>query len=214
MRQLSSFLLLVAVVFLSHQETGAELDLISPRSDIPCASSSVNYNVTLSKGTKAGRFYKLDDVTNMEGCLEHCCKAKKCDVAFVVSNKCYLVGCHDKESCKIKRSENAKLQTSLAVVPRFHSKKSSIGSGGEPEISENLQAKASNSNPFVIEETNKNAQNVHAFGTTSSKRSKRSSDVIDLVVAVGCGTIAVAVGVAGVIMMTRRLIDKNKSSSS
>lgn len=49
------------------------------------------------------------------------------------------------------------------------------------------------------------------FKTGKTKRSKRSSDVIDMVVAVGCGTVAVAVGVAGVIVMTRRLIDNNKA---
>lgn len=52
------------------------------------------------------------------------------------------------------------------------------------------------------------------FQTGKYKRTKRSSDVIDLVVAVGCGTIAVAVGVAGVIMMTRRLIDNSKNSAA
>lgn len=35
-----------------------------------------------------------------------------------------------------------------------------------------------------------------------------------MVVAIGCGTVAVAVGVAGVIVMTRRLIDNNKAETS
>ena len=101
--------------------------MISPRSDIPCSSSSVNYNVTLSRGAKAGQFYKLDNVPTMEGCVEHCCNAKKCDIAFVISKKCYLVSCHNKDSCKIKRSENTKYETSLAIMPRFHNKNFSIG---------------------------------------------------------------------------------------
>ena len=47
--------------------------------------------------------------------------------------------------------------------------------------------------------------------TGKVKRSKRSSDTLDLVIAVGCGTVAAAVGVAGVIVMTRRLVDKKRS---
>ena len=36
---------------------------------------------------------------------------------------------------------------------------------------------------------------------------KRGSELKDLVVAVGCGLIAVVIGVSGVIMMTRRLVE-------
>lgn len=101
--------------------------MFSPRSDIPCTSSSVNYNVTLSQGAKAGQYYKLDGVPSIGGCVDHCCNAKKCDIAFVISKKCYLVSCRSKDSCKIKKSENAKYETSLAIMPRFHNKNPSVG---------------------------------------------------------------------------------------
>lgn len=73
------------------------------------------------------------------------------------------------------------------------------------QLKEEKLARAIVFNPFLI---------IFFFQTGKYKRTKRSSDVIDLVVAVGCGTVAVAVGVAGVIMMTRRLIDNSKNSAA
>ena len=74
--------------------------------------------MTLSKGAKAGKFYKIDEVDKMEDCIGHCCGAKKCDVAFMVNKNCYLVGCYSLESCVVKKSENPKFSTFLSVVTK------------------------------------------------------------------------------------------------
>lgn len=194
--------------------TVAKLELIASNKT-PCRKSSVNYNVTLSKGAKAGKYYKMTSIDNMDECVGHCCRSKICDVAFMVNKNCYLVKCNNSDSCELKQSDNPKFDTMLSMVSKSNTKSIEGESKGEPAIEENLQEKASGVEtvePFIqVDPEEDDMTTVTAFGTGKSKRSKRSSDLIDMVVAVGCGTVAVAVGVAGVIVMTRRLIDNNKS---
>ena len=78
----------------------------------------MNYNVTLSKGAKAGKYYRMHEIHKMDECVGHCCGSKKCDVAFMVNNNCYLVKCHNAESCVVKQSENPKFDTMLSMVSK------------------------------------------------------------------------------------------------
>lgn len=88
----------------------------------PCRKSSVNYNVTLSKGAKAGKYYKMSSIDNMDDCVSNCCRSKRCDVAFMVNKNCYLVNCHNSDSCELKQSDNSKFDTMLSVVSKSNSK--------------------------------------------------------------------------------------------
>jgi len=190
----------------------ANLELISS-DKTPCRKTAVNYNVTLSKGAKAGKYYKIAGINKMDECVVHCCGSKRCDVAFMVNKNCYLVKCFNSDSCALKQSDNPKFDTMLSVMSKTKAKMKGEGKG-EPAIEENLQEKASGTEttePFIVDNGEDDMTTVTAFGTGNTKRTKRSSDVIDMVVAIGCGSVAVAVGVAGVIVMTRRLIDNNKA---
>ncbi|XP_020601860.1 uncharacterized protein LOC110040941 [Orbicella faveolata] len=205
---------LACLFLLSHLSiAAANLELISS-DKTPCKKSAVNYNVTLSKGAKAGKYYKMAGINKMDECLGHCCGSRRCDVAFMVNKNCYLVKCFNSDSCALKQSDNPKFDTMLSVVSKPKAKTTKGEGKGEPAIEENLQEKASGTEttePFIVDNGEDDMTTVTAFGTGNTKRTKRSSDVIDMVVAIGCGTVAVAVGVAGVIVMTRRLIDNNKS---
>ena len=99
----------------------AKLELISS-DKTPCGKSSVNYNVTLAKGAKAGTYYKMATVDKMDDCIGHCCGSKRCDVAFMVNKNCYLVKCHNSDSCELKRSENPKFDTMLSMVSKTKGK--------------------------------------------------------------------------------------------
>ena len=99
----------------------AKLELISS-DKTPCGKSSVNYNVTLAKGAKAGTYYKMATVDKMDDCIGHCCGSKRCDVAFMVNKNCYLVKCHNSDSCELKRSENQKFDTMLSMVSKTKGK--------------------------------------------------------------------------------------------
>ena len=101
--------------------TDAKLELISS-DKTPCGKSSVNYNVTLAKGAKAGTYYKMATVDKMDDCIGHCCGSKRCDVAFMVNKNCYLVKCHNSDSCELKRSENSKFDTMLSMVSKTKGK--------------------------------------------------------------------------------------------
>ncbi|XP_022802620.1 uncharacterized protein LOC111340100 [Stylophora pistillata] len=193
----------------------AKLELISS-DKTPCRKSSVNYNVTLSKGAKAGKYYKMIGIKEMDRCVKHCCGSKRCDVAFMVNKNCYLVKCHNSDSCDLKKSDNSKFDTMLSVVSKSKLKEAKGEGKGEPALEENLQEKASGietTEPFIVEKPDDDMTTVTAFGTGKTKRTKRSSDIIDMVVAIGCGTVKKTVGVAGVIVMTRRLIDNNKKKT-
>ena len=82
----------------------------------------MNYNVTLSKGAKAGKYYKMTSIDNMDECVGHCCRSKICDVAFMVNKNCYLVKCHNSDSCELKQSDNPKFDTMLSMVSKSNTK--------------------------------------------------------------------------------------------
>lgn len=99
----------------------ANLEMISS-DKTPCRKSSVNYNVTLSKGAKAGKYYKMTGINKMDECVGHCCGSKRCDVAFMVNKNCYLVKCHNSDSCALKQSDNPKFDTMLSMVSKSKAK--------------------------------------------------------------------------------------------
>ena len=107
--------------FLVFLLDGANLEMINTE-NTPCKKSSVNYNVTLSKGAKAGKYYKIAGTNKMDECIGHCCGSKRCDVAFMVNKNCYLVKCHNSDSCVLKQSDNPKFDTMLAVVSKSKEK--------------------------------------------------------------------------------------------
>ena len=61
-------------------------------------------------------------VDKIDDCIGHCCGSKSCDVAFMVNKNCYLVKCHNSDSCELKRSENPKFDTMLSVVSKTKGK--------------------------------------------------------------------------------------------
>ena len=82
----------------------------------------MNYNVTLSKGAKAGKYYKIAGINKMDECVGHCCGSKRCDVAFMVNKNCYLVKCFNSDSCALKQSDNPKFDTMLSVMSKEKAK--------------------------------------------------------------------------------------------
>jgi len=88
----------------------------------------VNYNVTLSKGAKAGKYYKIAGINKMDECVVHCCGSKRCDVAFMVNKNCYLVKCFNSDSCALKQSDNPKFDTMLSVMSKAKAKMKGMSS--------------------------------------------------------------------------------------
>ena len=65
-----------------------------------CGQADIQYNVTLKGGTMAGSFRNHGPAKNIQECIHSCCMAKKCDVAMMVSNRCYGVHCYNSTMCE------------------------------------------------------------------------------------------------------------------
>ena len=42
----------------------------------------------------------VEEAKTMHDCMSTCCDDTKCDLAYMVQNKCYKVTCYDKEMCR------------------------------------------------------------------------------------------------------------------
>eukprot|EP00795_Rhopilema_esculentum_P005347 gene5347-521_t len=189
--------------------SGVCLDIAEPFGRINCKESKIDKNVTLAEGRNAGRFLKANNsITSMKQCVSQCCGIRDCDLAFMLNKDCYSVICDSLESCAPKRNDKGSKDTLIAYVARkYHPKYLEATEGGEPAVTDELEAEYIEENPFSFEEdgTEDDDNNAETF-----KLSRKRSDVQtkDLILAVGCGLVAVMVGVAGVIMMTRKLVEE------
>lgn len=59
------------------------------------------YNVKLRGGLLAGKFTDIGKVRSIKTCIRYCCQTqKKCDLAFLLKDRCYLVKCYNEERCQ------------------------------------------------------------------------------------------------------------------
>lgn len=200
---------LVMVFFILRE--AYSLDIAEPFGRINCKESKIDKNVTLAEGRDAGRYLKANSsIANMKQCVSQCCRLKGCDVAFMVNKDCYSVLCRSIESCAPKQNDNKDMKTKVAYVAKLnkdHPKYLSSSSEGEPEVSEDLEAEYTEENPFSFEDDDMSDDDANSAETLKLKKRRSNRQIQDLVLAVGCGIVAVVVGVAGVIIMTRRLVE-------
>lgn len=67
-----------------------------------CPHNEIMYNVKLMGGLKAGKFTDIGKVKSIKTCIRYCCEAKvePCDLAFMLSDRCYLVKCFSEDRCQ------------------------------------------------------------------------------------------------------------------
>ena len=93
-----------------------------------CSTGDVYYNYTLSSSLKAGSFTKEKKAKTMNDCIYHCCSKRACDVAFMVKDSCFLVQCHNKQSCRSRPAHSSSFNPRLAYISRQeHYTKGTIG---------------------------------------------------------------------------------------
>lgn len=80
------------------------LDLATPSKR--CRARRIYENVTLFGGINSGNFTDLGQRSNMNECIDRCCKRKQCDVAFMLGNDCYGVTCKTKQLCGTKPAKD------------------------------------------------------------------------------------------------------------
>lgn len=114
-----------------------------------CLSSPISYNVTLRNGIRSGYFRGQGRVENMGACIQKCCDAEDCDVAFLLKQRCYLVTCYTKKGCE--------------TVPARHSV-------FRPRVSHVQRTNVSQLMSFMDEQ-----DNAHSSGMTASVQSRSST---------------------------------------
>eukprot|EP00794_Sanderia_malayensis_P012892 gene12892-14218_t len=135
---------------------------------------------------------------------------KGCDVAFMANKQCYSVMCKSIESCAPKQNDNSQMKTLVSYVAKLskdHPKYTETSSDGEPEISDEFAAEYTEENPFSSDDDANEEEDTEVAEVQRLMAKRSRTQIKDLVLAVGCGLVAVTVGVAGVIMMTRRLVE-------
>ena len=83
-----------------------------------CLDSPISYNVTLRNGIRSGYFEDQGRVENMGECIRKCCDSDRCDVAFMLKERCYLVTCYTKKGCQTVQARNSMFRPRVAHVQR------------------------------------------------------------------------------------------------
>lgn len=114
-----------------------------------CPHNEIMYNVKLMGGLKAGKFTDIGKVKSIKTCIRYCCESKvqPCDLAFMLSDRCYLVKCYSEERCQAlpaRNSEHAFNQKMAFVAPWLYEKGKKtvkIPSGQSPHHLQCIQSK-------------------------------------------------------------------------
>ena len=83
-----------------------------------CRYGNTETEVTLRGGVNAGSFLDTGVVTSIEQCVSHCCHATKCDVAFMIMKRCFLVTCLSPRLCESIPARNVGYLTEMVRVSR------------------------------------------------------------------------------------------------
>lgn len=67
--------------------------------DFKCKYSNIINDKDFLGGIYKNNFIIVKDVDIMGKCMEKCCDSKKCDIVYMVENKCYFVLCFSKDFC-------------------------------------------------------------------------------------------------------------------
>ena len=81
-----------------------------------CTNSEIMYNVTLRGGITSGTFRDRGVLPNMQECLRICCVAKSCDLAFMLSNRCFSVTCKKQTLCEVVTARSSGYKPQIAYI--------------------------------------------------------------------------------------------------
>lgn len=81
-----------------------------------CTKSKIMHNVTLRGGIASGIFKDKGILYNMQKCVQICCNAKKCHVAFMISGHCFSVTCKNQSLCEVVSARRTKYNSYIAYI--------------------------------------------------------------------------------------------------
>ncbi|XP_074607782.1 uncharacterized protein LOC141860552 isoform X2 [Acropora palmata] len=85
-----------------------------------CRAGKVFKEVTLKGGINAGTYKDVGSVQSMEECSNKCCEFAACDLAFMLSSRCYLVGCSEGKNCQIQKAKPSPYHPSVTYIERWN----------------------------------------------------------------------------------------------
>ena len=83
-----------------------------------CRYRNAEKQMTLRGGLNAGSFLETGVVANIEQCVNHCCHATTCDVAFMIMTRCFLVKCYSSRLCESIPVRNVGYLTQIVHMSR------------------------------------------------------------------------------------------------
>ena len=83
-----------------------------------CHIRRISNNVTLHSGMDAGNFKIHGKSNNITNCAELCCQDQLCDIALIMTGRCYTVQCYSMEDCQSKTSENKAPDIVIAYIDK------------------------------------------------------------------------------------------------
>ena len=89
-----------------------------------CVFGSIQKGVTLSGGITAGRYVYKGAVSRSSQCADMCCASVRCDLAFLVMKRCYLVSCYGESLCNTVHAKPSPYLTSVIFVNRLNHRSS------------------------------------------------------------------------------------------
>ena len=69
-----------------------------------CWDGEILRNYTLVGGINAGTFTDNGKSSNMDICMQFCCKQESCDLAFMIEEDCYSVACNSNGACEPRKA--------------------------------------------------------------------------------------------------------------
>lgn len=99
---------------------GHKSDSVNPTMAGQCRAGKVFKEVTLKGGINAGTYKDVGSVQSMEECSSKCCEFAACDLAFMLSSRCYLVGCSEGKNCQIQKAKPSPYHPSVTYIERWN----------------------------------------------------------------------------------------------
>lgn len=96
------------------------LNNVNPSMAGQCQPGKVFKEVTLKGGINAGTYKDVGSVKSMEECSSKCCEFAACDLAFMLSSRCYLVGCSEGKNCQIQKAKPSPYHPSVTYIERWN----------------------------------------------------------------------------------------------
>lgn len=96
------------------------LDSVNPNMAGQCRAGKLFKEVTLKGGINAGTYKDVGAVQSMDECSSKCCEFAACDLAFMLSNRCYLVGCSEGKNCQIQKAKPSPYHPSVTYIERWN----------------------------------------------------------------------------------------------